>query len=49
MSLYAYCKKASDGEQKSHCKGNKCVSCIAHIAGIKAVWKDRGYYKQSLK
>jgi hypothetical protein len=47
MSLYAYCKKASDGLQKSHCKGNKCISCIVEIAKVKAIWKERGYEKNN--
>ncbi len=45
MSLLAYCKKASDGEQKSHCKGNKYIPCIVEIAKVKAIWKERGYFK----
>lgn len=40
MSLYAYCKKASDGEQDSHCN-RKCLACMLEIARIKAIWKDR--------
>jgi hypothetical protein len=47
MSLVAYCKKASDGLQKSHCN-NKCICCIAYIESVKAVWKDRGYYDNQL-
>jgi hypothetical protein len=47
MSLYTYCKKANDGEQKSHCK-TKCINCISYIAGVKAVWKDRGYGRKNL-
>jgi len=36
MSLLAYCQKASDGEQNSHCK-TKCINCIVGIAKIKAI------------
>lgn len=43
MSLYEYCKKASNGEQNSHCKGNKCISCIVEIGQVKAIWKERNY------
>ncbi len=46
MSLYAYCKKASDGLQKSHCN-KKCISCIIEIAKVKAIWKERGYEKNN--
>ena len=45
MSLYVYCKKASEGEQKSHCKV-KCISCIIEITRVKTIWKERGYEKQ---
>ena len=44
MSLHAYCQKANDGEQKSHCK-MKCIKCVIYIGKVQAVWKDRGYYK----
>ena len=40
MSLHAYCEKASNGEQNSHCL-NKCVKCVIHIAQVKAVWKEK--------
>jgi len=40
MSLYAYCKKASDGEQNSHCN-NKCMACVIHITKKKATMDER--------
>ena len=40
MSLYAYCKKASDGEQNSHC-ATKCVACIIEIMRVKTIWNER--------
>lgn len=40
MSLHAYCQKASDGEQKSHCN-KKCLTCVIEITRVKAIWKER--------
>lgn len=38
MSLLAYCKKASEGDQNFHCN-KKCITCIIKIAEVKAMWK----------
>ena len=40
MSLYAYCQKASDGDQNYHCK-TKCIKCIIEIGVTQAIWKEK--------
>ena len=38
MSLYAYCQKQSDAEQKYHCS-IKCFACIIEIGKTRAIWE----------
>ena len=48
MSLYAYCKKSSSGNQNYICS-KKCVSCVIYIAKTRAIWQERFYLENEIQ